>query len=266
MNTKVAIVGYGWVGKSMHKLFPHAVIYDPFLFPEHDDSVKEKVNACGTAFICVPTPCPDKSRLDVSTVEEVISWLKTDLIVIRSTVNPYDCDFFTQKYGKNICMQPEYLGETPQHPLIDTAKTPFLVIGGSKDNRRKLIELYTTVYGANVRIRQLSNLGAEVVKLSENRAIACKVAEVQELYDVCESHGLDYYAIREVVYGDDPRFNLWWTMIYPGKRGFNSKCIPKDVHAWVAFAEMYQYDPKITKAILAKNEEWIAPPVENTTT
>lgn len=154
-------------------------------------------------------------------------------------------------------MQPEYLGETPNHPLLDTVNTPFLIIGGHQADRLELIDLYTTVYNANVKIRQVTSYAAEIIKLCENRAIAFKVAECQELYDVCKSGGLDYYTVRDAVYGDDPRFNLWWTFIYEGKRGFNSKCIPKDVYAWCAWAESCGYEPKLTRALLEKNKEWI---------
>ncbi len=103
----------------------------------------------------------------------------------------------------------------------------------------------------------LSNLEAEVIKLSENRAIAFKVAQCQELYDVCERAGVDYYTVRDTVYGDDPRFNLWWTFVFPEDRGMNSKCIPKDVYAWAAWAESVGYPPIITRVMLEKNKEWI---------
>ena len=248
---RVAIIGKGWVGKAMKDLFPDAYVYSRSV------GTKEEVNKCNIAFICVPTPVINEGKLDTSIVEEAISWLEVETIVIRSTVNPGDCDRWAYKYKKQIVMQPEYLGETPEHPLLDTVKTPFLVIGGYKDDRRKLIDLYATVYNANVNIRQVSNYEAEVIKISENRAIAFKVAQCQELYDVCEKIGLDYYTIRDAVYGDDPRFNLWWTLIYPEKRGFNSKCIPKDIYAWCAWAESLGYEPKITRAILNKNKEWI---------
>lgn len=278
---KVGIVGYGWVGKAMHELFPDALVFSPGchlngqeLYPgDHEKSVKEweekykadfqfEINSkAGIVFIAVPSPCPAKGKLDVSAVEESLRWLdpkSIDLVVIRSTVNPGDCDRWSMMSQHHICMQPEYLGETPQHPLIDTLKTPFLIIGGnSKDDRKKLIDLYTTVYNANVSIRQLTNYGAEIVKLSENRAIAFKVAQIQELYDVCQAAGVDYYTVRDAVYGDDPRFNLWWTFVYPEKRGFKSKCIPKDVYAWCAWAESCNYDPEVTKAILKRNEKWI---------
>jgi len=104
----------------------------------------------------------------------------------------------------------------------------------------------------------VSNYEAEIIKLSENRAIAFKVLQCQELYDVCEKAGVDFYTIRDAVYGDDPRFNLWWTFIFPGNRGVNSKCIPKDVYAWCAFAESLGYKPEITRALLKRNKKWIS--------
>ena len=260
MNT--AIIGFGWVGKAMYKLFPDSWLYDPNVFSEVGSS-KEDINGCDVAFICVPTPtCEELAQfgfpdLDISIVEEVVKWCECPLIVIRSTVNPGTCDYLSKKYKKNIVVQPEYLGETVDHPLFDPTKRKFLVIGGDPENRRKLIELYTKAYNANINIRQVTALEAEVIKLSENRAIAFKVAQCQELYDVCEVAGIDYYAVREAVYGDDPRLNLWWSFIYPENRGFNSKCIPKDVYAWCAWAESIGYNPEITKAMLERNKKWI---------
>ena len=198
MNKKIAIVGYGWVGKAMHKLFPSATVYSRKLFIYDDGEIgspvelnyeedqwkkeildrQKDVNKCDVAFVCVPTPslnsclcdchkenyisdqhnglhrtenclCKSKEgKLDTSIVEECIKWLDTPIIVVRSTVNPGDCDRWSRKYRKNIVMQPEYLGETPNHPLIDTINNPFLIIGSyfnGQEDGRKLIELYQTV-------------------------------------------------------------------------------------------------------------------------
>ena len=250
---KVAIIGYGWVGKAMKKLFPGAYVYDPIIC----DTTKAKANKADIAFICVPTPGTKDGELDTSIVEECIKWCKCPLIVIRSTVNPGTCDRLMRIYKKRILIQPEYLGETVNHPLFDPKVRQFLIIGGEAGARRQLIDLYTTVYNANVNIRQVTAYEAEVIKLTENRAISYKVAQCQELYDACQATGTDYYTIRDAVYGDDPRFNLWWTFIFTENRGMNSKCIPKDVYAWCVWAESRGCQPKITRSLLKKNKEWI---------
>lgn len=256
---KVGIVGHGWVGKSMHELFPEAVVHDePKLLegfgPNRGEAAIEAgrhaINACDVSFVCVPTPNTDHAELDTSIVEEVVGWCESDLIIIRSTVNPGTADKLKANTGKHIVTQPEYLGESVGHPLLDQGERPFMILGGDPEDRRKAIEVYQNVYNANVSIRQVTNLEAEVIKLSENRAIMHKVLEAQELYDACERNGVDYYTVRESVYGDDPRFNRWFTFVYPDNRGANSKCIPKDVYAWNAWAE----EAPLTEAALKYND------------
>lgn len=239
----VKIYGLGWVGRAMKSVFPDAIVHDP-------DLGYESKETADVAFIAVPTPNAEDGSLDTSIVEMVVESAQEDLIVVRSTVNPGDCDRWEKKYGKNIVFQPEYLGETMAHPLFNEGDRPFLIIGGRPENRRKLIELYWSIYNANINIRQTTLLEAEVIKLSENRAIMFKVMQCQELYDACERKGVDYYTVRDAVYGDDPRFNLWFTAIYPEARGANSKCIPKDIYAWAKWAGV----PALTGELLNYNE------------
>ena len=246
MGLKIKIYGFGWVGKAMHTMFPKASVHDP----AQELIALEKADV---AFVCVPTPNVGNAELDTSIVEDVVRSCQEKLIIIRSTVNPGTCDRLEQETGKSICFMPEYLGETVAHPLIDKKSNTFLIVGGQPKARRKVIELFQQVYNANINIRQTTNLEAEVIKLSENRAIAFKVLQCQELYDACESAGVDYYTVREAVYGDDPRFNLWFSFIYPDNRGASSKCIPKDVYAWAAWAN----DAELTDALLKYNERLI---------
>lgn len=253
---KVSIIGStGWVGKAMVTLFPKA-----YQFSTHDERIgnasKEEINRGDIAFICVPTPLKE-DKLDTSIVESCIKWCKCPLLVVRSTVNPGDCDRWAKKYGKRIMHQPEYLGETPNHPLLDQKKNQFIIIGGEPADRKILIDLYFTTYNANVTVRQVTRLESEIIKLTENRAIAFKVMQCQELYDVCKKAKIDYYLVREAVYGDDPRFNLWFTAVYTSKRGFNnSKCLKKDVPAWVAWARSVGVDPVITSKLVSRSNDY----------
>ncbi len=96
---KVTIIGIGWVGKAMQKLFPDAYIYSIGI------GNKKQANKGDIAFICVPTPnlIDSKGRegaLDTSIVEKCVRWCKCPLIVIRSTVNPGTCDYLIDKYNK----------------------------------------------------------------------------------------------------------------------------------------------------------------------
>lgn len=247
--TTAVIGATGWVGRSMVKLFPDTYQYTSKI------GTKEEVNKRDIAFICTPTPF-DGYRLDVSIIEEIMKWIKCPLIIIRSTVNPGDCDKWQIKYGKKIVFIPEYLGETPNHPLLDPKSHDFLIIGGETDYKREVIDLLMTVYNANTKIRETTLLEAEVIKLTENRAIAFKVMQMHELHDVCEKAGVNYNTIRMAVYNDDPRFNLWFTAIYKQKGFNNSKCLRKDVPAWCAWAESIGYTPKLTRALVTRSNEY----------
>ncbi len=253
---KIGCIGGGWVGKATVKLFgaENVVLYDPYikdldhpLFNNANGTTKEDVNSCAITFVAVPTNGLPGGKLDTSIVEEAVAWCNSPLIVIRSTVNPGTCDYLAKKYNKNIVMQPEYLGETPAHPNLQMGERSFMVIGGEPKDRQKLISLYTTVYNANVSIRQVSALEAEIIKLSENRAIGYKVMQCHELFLACQAAGVEYYTVRDTVYGDDWRFNLWFTFIYEGNLGYHSsKCLKKDIAAWCAWAESVGCYPGLT--------------------
>lgn len=250
---KVAIVGLGIVGKAMLKLFPEAVVYDEPL----GVGSRSQVNGCDVAFVCVPTPGTEDGPLDISIVECVVGWLETPLIVLRSTVNPGTTISLARRYGKRIVFQPEYLGETAAHPLTELKERQFLILGGELQDTRVVIEIYQHAYNASVHIRQVDALTAEVIKLAENRAIAHRVAEAQELYDLCETASVDYYTVREAVYQDDPRMSPYWTFVFPDRRGFNSKCIPKDVYAIAAYARELGVPLEMTEAVLERNKKYL---------
>lgn len=254
---KPAIIGYGWVGKATATLFPEAPIHDPFIEAPRAASIQEINNSCDSAIICVPSNwSEEQKRLDTSSTFDLVQQLSVPLVLIRTTLNVGDCDKLT-KNGQEVVFWPEYLGETVSHPMNDQRTRAFAILGGTPHGRRLAITLLQLAYNANVRIHQTDHRTAEVVKLTENRAAAWKVHECQELYDVCEASGLDYYELRELIYGTDPRLNLWWSFVYPEKRGFQSKCIPKDVLAWAAWAESCGVDPIATKAILQANQRLI---------
>lgn len=272
---KVGIAGYGIIGKAVAKMLSKSTdkitVYDPnigsFLHANGIDPVislwnnradaLEEMNACDIVFICVPTPHMKYMGLDMGLVEDVISKFDPRIFVICSALQPGTADRLAKEYNKRIVVQPEYFGETTNHPLTNLRQQEFLILGGKNEDINEVIKLYQTVYNANIRIRKVSALEAEVIKLSENRAIAYKVAQCQELYDACQAAGVDYETIRQAVYGDDPRFTLWWTFVYEEARGFNSKCIPKDVYGWHAWAKEVGIDPALTKSLLEYNDELI---------
>ena len=245
-SKKVGIVGYGVLGKQMHHLFPYALVFDKY------GGLQQDLSDCAIAFIAVPSDLKG-AVLDEVEVEDAIRNCGAEVLVIRSATNPGFADRMAVKYNKRIVVQPEYFGETVNHPFADGKQPPFMVLGGSPADRRAVIDTYASVYHSNTSIRQVTALEAEVIKLSENRAIFYKLMQIQELYDACEAAGLDFYTVRDAVYGDDPRFDLWWSFVYEDRRGANSKCLPKDVFAWESWAASHGVDTSPIKSLLEYN-------------
>lgn len=252
---EVAIIGYGVVGKAMQALFPKALIYNGEKHPINSLSYKD-INKADVAFVCVPTPTKPDGHCNISLVEHVISKLEVPLIIIRSTIEPGSTDMLKNKYKKHIVFCPEYVGETMAHPLSNETSRSFLILGGDRQDTKKAIEVFQQVYNSSIKIRQMSAIEAEVTKYLENRHIAFTVAECNEAYDFCEKLGVDYSAVREAVFQDDPRMSPYWTFVYPNNRGFESKCIPKDIDAIVAKARDIGSPMEITEKILEVNKKW----------
>jgi UDPglucose 6-dehydrogenase len=246
----IGIVGYGFVGKAMKKMFPDAIVYDPFV--KDLNTTKQQINSCQVAFVCVPTNMAADGSCDTSIVEETLSWLKTPLVVIRSTIAPGTTDKMQKKYKGEIVFQPEYIGETTAHPLLNEAHTPFMVLGGREKGRALAIEVYKTVYNAAVKIQQMKAIEAEVVKYMENTSIGTTVVFANEFYNICQAMGADYNTVREG-YLADPRMSRYFTFVYPDKRGFEGKCLPKDINAIVKASEKAGYKPEFFADLLKNN-------------
>jgi UDPglucose 6-dehydrogenase len=255
---KIGIIGYGVVGQAINNLFQGIV--DVGVYDKHKTlTFNETLEDAEVVFICVPTNICDSLNPDgglfMGNVYEAVSNIQTSsIIVICSTMNVGTADILAKKFKCRIVVQPEYLGESPGHPFKDLHDASFIILGGDKEDVDIVRELYQKIYNATIKIRHVTRKEAEIIKLSENRAIAFKIAQCQELYDVCKKAGVDYYTIREAVYGDDLRFNLWFTNVYEKQRGFLSKCLPKDVYSWKHWSLQNNYFPRLTESVLTYNE------------
>lgn len=243
---RAGIVGVGVVGKALGLLIgPDAVLYDPRPEYCHD---RDAVNACELAFVCVPSPSGADGKCDTSIVEEVVSWLKTPLIVIHSTVAPGTTDRLRKQSGKRIIFQPEYLGETTSHVYSDVAGRRFIVLGGSPTDTSEAADFYKLYYNAMVRFHFCDARTAEMAKYMENAFFAAKVTFVNEFCDIAKACGVDFNVLREIWLAD-ARISRDHTQVYPRDRGFSGKCLPKDLDAIIACCEERGHQPRLLKAI-----------------
>src|SRR5574343_246983 len=106
---KVAIIGLGYVGKSVFNFFKDhfdVVFYDP---SNTESNTKEECNKADLAVVCVPTPMAEDHSVDLSIVNTTIDWLQTPLILIKSTIPPTTTVGLISRTGKNIAFSPEFI-------------------------------------------------------------------------------------------------------------------------------------------------------------
>ena len=251
---QVAIVGLGYVGNAMLRVFPDAVQYD---FPKGVGK-KEAVNSCKLAVICVPTPSSDDGSCNTSIVEDTVKWLTTDLILIKSAVAPGTTDRLKKAYNKRIVVSPEYIGESkyyvpdrfldPQNPL----KHEFLILGGDDKDCSDVADVFAPRVGPVTRIRVMTAVEAEIVKYAENAFFATKVTFANELRDLCAVLGANWHRVREG-WIDDPRVGPMHTAVFPRERGFGGKCFPKDTLALHELAKRYNVEMHVIEGVLKSN-------------
>ena len=250
----VGIVGHGYVGKAFHKFFTEAKVYDP-AYPE--SNTKEDINKCDLAIVAVPTPMKKDGSCDTSIVEESIKWLKTPVILIKSTVVPGTTEMLKKKYKKRIVFSPEYVGEskywTPYNSTIENE--PFMVVGGDRKDTNYVLRFFKPKGGPMKRYLQTDATTAELTKYIENTFYAVKVTFCNEFFEIAKTFGVDYNELREL-WTADPRLSPMHTLVFEDDRGFGGKCFPKDVNAIVKATEKAGYSPKLIKEVLATNKRF----------
>jgi len=258
---KVGIVGYGYVGKAFHKFFRdhyNVIVYDPIL---GDNSATEtQINKCDLAVICVPTPEREDGSCDTTIVEEVISWVDTPIILLKSTVEVGTTDRLIETWAKPIVFSPEFAGEskhwTPDGFTNDVKQTPFFIFGGKKKLCYKLIEIYTPITGPSKIYRVTDPINAELAKYITNTQLAMKVAYCNEIYELCDKLGTNYYEVRDL-WLLDPRTTKSHTAVFTGDRGFGGKCFPKDTKALASLGDKVGVDLSILKSVIESNERML---------
>ena len=113
--------------------------------------------------------------------------------------------------------------------------------------------VYQKIYNASVKTLCVSALEAELIKYMENTAIGTMVTLVNEFYNICQAFGVPYDMVREG-FLLDPRMSRYFTFVFPDKRGFEGKCLPKDINAIAKASAEVGYKAEFVEAILKNND------------
>lgn len=223
------------------------------------------VNECDIAIVCVPTPSK-KTRngheLDMSIVEDVVSWIDTPLILIKSALQPGTVDRLIGETGKKIAVSVEMVGEGKyfipfwKYPdPLDPVAHNFIIVGGEEDTARRCADFLWSKMSPDVNIHLTSAIEAEITKLMENTWGAMKVSFANTMYDICDKFDANYTRVLQA-WGADGRTEKMHMRVLPHKRGWRSKCYDKDIPALASLDDsgLLEAVVKANKKHLAKND------------
>ena len=276
---KISIIGSGWVGTAIGKGFIElgnkVIFYDVVDkdLPNFTKDLNYAIENTDISFVCVPTPTCENGEIDLSYINETSKSIgkaiakKDDyhLVVIKSTVVPNtteyvvipSLEYYSDKKagdGFGVCMNPEFLTEISgtwnkdKNTKRDFFSEDRIVIGEyNKKSGNILEDLYKSLEKPIYRVDIKT---AEMIKYVSNCMLATKISFWNEIFLICNNLGLDSHEVAEVV-SQDPRIGKYGTI---HGMAFGGKCLPKDLKAFIAFAEKYR-KVKLLSAVDNINEE-----------
>lgn len=258
----VGLIGYGVVGRGIHKLLKDDVdaIYDPTISRD-----KEAFRGLDLIIIAVPTNSKEDGSCDTSIVEESIDWAyeinPQAVFLIKSAVIPSAVVTLTKKYPKlRLTISPEYLGESKYFTPFwkypdpqDMESHPWQVYGGDRKDTTICVDIFKRRMSVDCIHLQTTLMTAALCKYMENSFFAMKVTFCNEFYDIAKNYGVDYNELRECWLADT-RINKNHTLVFPKDRGYGGKCFPKDVKAIIEDSKKMGYEPELLEAVDMVNE------------
>ena len=235
MKVKVGAIGLGFVGGALKKSFESRgefiAKYDKF----QKVGKIEDVLSSNIIFLCLPTPYIEDHGFDLSAICENLEKLQEfgykGLCVIKSTVEPGVTRGLSEKYCLNMAHNPEFLTERTAFEDFDNQK--HIVLGKISDSKSfdNLILLYKRLYPDAV-ISVCTADESEAMKLFSNSFYAQKVMIFNELYLLCQSSGLDFEKVKDLMLK-----NGWIAPHHikvpgpDGRMAYGGHCFPKDTNA-----------------------------------
>lgn len=244
---QISLIGNGYLGQAYNRVFPEALVYDEpkELYAGQDtlEAGRLAVNACDLAIVAVPTDPMESGELSMEIVEEVVNWLDTDLILIKSALMPGTVDRLVEKTGKKIAVSLEMIGmgkyylDPSKFPdPVDPQKHQTLIVGGELDTATKCAEVLWDKMSPNIRIHLLTAREVEMAKLIENAYGALKVTWVNLMYDFITKGGGNFIRTQQA-WTSDTRVDGVHLRTLSTKRGWKSHCWDKDLPALKKAAE-----------------------------
>lgn len=174
----------------------------------------------------------------------------------EEVVKPILEKFSGKKCGEDfgLCMNPEFLTEIHKSWSDDASMTrgffteDRIVIGEFDKKSGDILEqLYKPL---NIPIFRVDLKTAEIIKYASNCCLASKISYWNQVFLICKKIDVDSNLVAQIV-SMDSRIGKYGTV---HQKAFGGKCFPKDLRAFIAFAEEHDSNSVFLKAVEETNE------------
>ena len=270
---KIGVIGNGYVGGAVAHGFSasstgncEVKVYDK-LKSRSMNTLEETVNDSDFIFVSVPTPMNEDGSINLKYVNDVfqeISDVNTrydNVIIFKSTVVPGTTEKLQERFQNlNIVYNPEFL--TERAARLDFINQTRIILGGGNIFTRKVAQLFKDRF-KYCHIIETDYKTSELIKYFSNVFFAVKVSFANEMKVISEAIGADWDTALEGFVADNRVADAHLNVPGPdGKRGFGGSCFPKDINAFMSFAEEIGVDVNTmrgawkTNLIVRPEEDW----------
>lgn len=262
-NFVIGIVGNGYVGSSVAHGFSPAssgnceiLVYDKN--PEKSiNSLEETVNKSDFIFVSVPTPMQKDGSIDLGVIRKALSEIneiknEKNILIIKSTMIPGSTDSLRAEFPDlRIIFNPEFL--TEKAAKLDFINQSRIILGGKQEDIEKVEKLYNSRFKC-ANIIKTDAKTAEFIKYFCNVFFATKVSFMNEMKLIANKSGIDWETAVKGLVSDGRIADSHLSVPGPdGKFGFGGSCFPKDINAFIDFAESLGIDACLIKSAWKTN-------------
>lgn len=216
-------------------------------------------------FIAVDTPTSLHGQANTAQVECVAKTLSNHLqnycvIVTKSTVPVGTTCKIAQiiemelkkrqiNIDFDVVSNPEFLKEG--NAIQDFMKPNRIIIGVNNSRSAAIMqEIYSPFMLNHDRLLVMDIFSAELSKYASNAMLATRISFMNEMATLCEKLGANINWVRKAM-GSDERIGHHF--LYPGV-GFGGSCLPKDIKALIAQAQLCDVELRVLQAVQDVNK------------
>ena len=260
MSIKIAIIGYGFVGKATDFGFSKGVkkiLIDPKLNTSIKDLEDFDPAFC---FVCVPTPMLEDGSQDCRILFEVFEKLLEinyrGTIILKSTVLPDALEKLKSETA-NFVYNPEFLRE--KNAEEDFINAPFIILGGKKNCLLKVKNLYRNhSLCKSKNYIQTDIYSASLIKYTINSFLASKVLffnQIKNIFDTGKT-SQTWDEFTEIISIDERIGSSHMNVPgHDGRKGFGGACFTKDTAAFLNYSKSISEEFTLLKTVIEINNK-----------